>query len=61
KISVSAPALAKALAESYSQLVPGKTGIKTRGLAVLTEAAKVFFVSQEMFCGFSPPVLMLQG
>ena len=31
--SVSAPAAAKARAVSYSQLVPGKTGINTRGLA----------------------------
>ena len=34
-ISGSAPAWAMALAASYSQLVPGKTGMSTRGLAVL--------------------------
>ena len=32
KVSVTAPAASKASAESYSQFVPGQTGIKTRGL-----------------------------
>ena len=35
-ISGSAPARSMARAESYSQLVPGNTGISTRGLAVPT-------------------------
>jgi len=34
KISVSAPALSKAFFVSYSQFVPGKTGINTFGLAI---------------------------
>ena len=34
KISASAPASIMALAESYSQLVPGNTGIRTFGRAV---------------------------
>ena len=38
-ISGSAPASRTALAESYSQLVPGKAGISTLGLATLTAGA----------------------
>ena len=35
RISGSAPALRIALAASYSQFVPGKTGMRTLGLAAL--------------------------
>ena len=35
KISASAPALSAYFAESYSQFVPGNTGIRTLGFAVL--------------------------
>ena len=36
-VTTEAPARSKALALSYSQLVPGKTGINTWGFAVLWE------------------------
>ena len=39
KISGSAPASRKARAESYSQFVPGKTGMSTFGFAVFTTGA----------------------
>ena len=40
RISVSAPAFSKARAESISQLVPGKAGMNTRGLAALMAGAR---------------------
>ena len=36
-VVTAAPALSNALAESYSQFVPGKTGMKTRGCPILCE------------------------
>ena len=42
KISASAPALSTAFAESYSQLVPGNTGIRTLGFATLIAGAEIF-------------------
>ena len=54
KISGSAPARSKALAVSYSQLVPGNTGISAFGLAVLTEAEKVLLLAREIASGASP-------
>ena len=39
-ICASAPASVMARALSYSQFVPGKTGISTRGRAVLTAGAR---------------------
>ena len=44
-VSVTAPAFSKALAVSYSQFVPGNTGIRTLGLAILTAGLAVFFLS----------------
>ena len=41
KTSASAPARSKARAVSYSQLVPGKTGMSTRGRAVFTDAVSL--------------------
>ena len=41
KISGVAPASANALAVSYSQLVPGNTGMSTLGLAVFTAGARL--------------------
>ena len=40
KISGSAPARSIARAESYSQFVPGNTGISTRGRAAFTAGAR---------------------
>ena len=40
-MSASPPAAMTARAESYSQLVPGNTGISTLGLATLTAGASV--------------------
>ena len=40
KVLASAPAASKARALSYSQLLPGKTGMNTRGLAIFTGAVK---------------------
>ena len=42
RISVSAPAFSKARAVSYSQFVPGNTGMHTRGFAALMAGAFAF-------------------
>ena len=41
-ISAAPPAFSTAFAVSYSQLVPGKTGMTASGFAVLTAGAAVF-------------------
>ena len=47
KISASPPAFSTARAESYSQLVPGNTGISTLGLLVLFAGAISHLPSKE--------------
>ena len=42
-VTVLAPAASKALAESYSQLVPGNTGINTVGCAIGCVQTAIFF------------------
>ena len=60
KISGSAPAAAIALAVSYSQLVPGNTGISTRGFA--TGAALAYCTALYVKAGISSFLLsILQG
>ena len=46
KVSATAPAASNALAVSYSQFVPGKTGIKTLGLAYLFGDTATFLFSK---------------
>ena len=46
KISAAAPASRKALAESYSLLVPGKVGIKTFGFEIVDRGS--WIVDEEM-------------
>ena len=59
-ISGSAPALSKALAVSYSQLVPGNTGMRALGRAIFTDAPNSFEESNEMLAGVCPSVSILQ-
>ena len=61
KISASAPASVMALAESYSQLVPGKTGIRTLGRATLTAGALQLSALKETFSMGVLTSGMLQG
>ena len=59
-ISASAPASRTALAESNSQLVPGKAGISTLGFATLTAGAFRSFASKEKVSMGESAVGMLQ-
>lgn len=49
----SAAAFATAFAESYSQFVPGKTGMRTRGLATLIDGAVRSVAVYETFFGLT--------
>jgi hypothetical protein len=60
-ISGSAPAFSKARAESYSQLVPGNTGMSTRGRAVFTAGTGRDPASYENAGTGSSGIWILQG
>ena len=60
-IRASAPASRTALALSYSQLVPGKAGISTRGFAAFTAGAGQEEAGLEKVSTVSAGVGILQG
>ena len=60
KISACAPARSKARAVSYSQFVPGNTGISTRGRATDT-AARCGAAGAALYTGALPPVGLRYG
>ena len=60
-VSVSAPAIWKARSVSYSQFVPGNTGMSTRGRAIFTEAFAGVLRSKRKASTFSSPCAARTG
>ena len=60
-VSVIAPAFSKALAVSYSQFVPGNTGMRTRGFAILAAGLIRVLLSYEKASGLVFSVGIIHG